>query len=658
LADVFKKQTVRYYTPDGKRCAPETPGASKSVEESRKWYGSVNGKHVPLCRDKGASQKLLNKLLTDATMRAHGVGDPYAEHRKRPLADHLADFRAALKAKGNTPEYVALVLGRLEALAAGCGWRFPDDLSMSQADEWLDKQRGEAPAELPPNPEEYTPRAVAKLLGVSLAAVRDAVKRHKLQATGKGRKRRLPRATVEALLARRGDGMSAQTRNYYRAHLRTFGNWLVKDKRIGENPFRHLEAENTTTDRRHDRRELEADELRRVLLAARDSTWTFRGLDGRDRFHLYATACGTGFRAAALASLTPESFDLDAEQPIVTLAARKNKSRKLKVQPLPADVADLLRVYLADRPAGQPIWGGTWAADHRGAEMLRGDLDAAGVPYAVEGPDGPLFADFHALRHSYLTLGGRAGIDLRTLQELAGHSTPVLTARYSHRRLYDLAGAVEKLPSFLPSGEEGQEAQTLQATGTDGAIVVRESGDMGFGCTLVARTPCNQGHLQASSGTEAGGNEEAQKRHNPVTGQRVASPGISSHQRGRRDSNPQPPDRQLSSCLGYIPLQFKRLRRLRAVPTRSMLSTVYAVFPWFPGILWQIVWHSLAPRAAVALQAGGLAKTSGLHSPRASASAGPLRAPQGLGLMLLVAGTAGLFLPRERFLRWWQEGRP
>src|SRR5262249_50043343 len=28
--------------------------------------------------------------------------------------------------------------------------------------------------------------------------------------------------------------------------------------------------------------------------------------------------------------------------------------------------------------------------------------------------------------------------------------------------------------------------------------------------------------------------------------------------------------------------------------TRSILSTFYAVFPWFPGILWQIVWHSLA----------------------------------------------------------------
>ena len=134
------------------------------------------------------------------------------------------------------------------------------------------------------------------------------------------------------------------------------------------------------------------------------------------------------------------------------------------MQPLPADVAELLRDYLADKPAGRPVWGGTWAKDYKGAEMLRLDLEAAGIAYAAPGPDAPLYADFHALRHTYLTLGGRAGIDLRTLQELAGHSTPNLTARYSHRRLYDLAGAVEKLPRLLP---ENTPAEALQATGTD-----------------------------------------------------------------------------------------------------------------------------------------------------------------------------------------------
>ena len=153
---------------------------------------------------------------------------------------------------------------------------------------------------------------------------------------------------------------------------------------------------------------------------------------------------------------------MDAEPPTATLAAEYTKNRRPVVQPIPPEVATTLRGYLAGKPAGLPVWPGSWS--DRSADMLKIDLAAAGIPYAVDGPHGPLFADFHALRHTYLTLGGRAGIDLRTLQELAGHSTPTVTARYSHRRLHDLAGAVERLPSFLPRQAE---PEALQAIGTD-----------------------------------------------------------------------------------------------------------------------------------------------------------------------------------------------
>jgi integrase len=213
--------------------------------------------------------------------------------------------------------------------------------------------------------------------------------------------------------------------NFYLQAIKQFCRWLVKDRRMGDNPLAHLSGGNVRTDRRHDRRELAEEELRALLAATRSSERTFRGLTGWDRFHLYATACATGFRASGLASLTPESFDLDAENPTVTLAARDNKNRRQRVQPVPPDVAELLCDYLRDKPAEQPLWGGTWARDNKGAEMLRGDLEAASIPYVTEGPDGPLYADFHALRHTYLTLGGRAGIDLKTLRLLAEHDRSV-----------------------------------------------------------------------------------------------------------------------------------------------------------------------------------------------------------------------------------------
>ena len=266
-------------------------------------------------------------------------------------------------------------------------------------------------------------------------------------------------------MAQVGRGCGPTTINHYVRAARGFFRWLVKAKRLGSNPLEYLTLLNTTTDVRRARRELTVEELRLLFAISRASNTTFRGLTGEDRYALYLAAAGTGFRANSLANLTPAVFDFNALT--VTLSARFAKNRKTKVQPLPADVADALRDYLDGKPANTPIWGGRWASDHKGAEMLRIDLKAAGIAYAVEGPDGPEYADFHSLRHSYLTLGGRSGIDLRTLQELAGHWKPELTARYCHRRLYDLSGAVGKLPNLVPSLPEQAEI-TGKMKGEDG----------------------------------------------------------------------------------------------------------------------------------------------------------------------------------------------
>jgi hypothetical protein len=81
--------------------------------------------------------------------------------------------------------------------------------------------------------------------------------------------------------------------------------------------------------------------------------------------------------------------------------------------------------------------------------MLQTDLKAAGIPYVDAAG---LFADFHALRHSYITNLGSAGVPLSAAQKLARHSTPTLTAvRYTHLDLAEQAKEVQKLPA-LPLG--------------------------------------------------------------------------------------------------------------------------------------------------------------------------------------------------------------
>ena len=73
--------------------------------------------------------------------------------------------------------------------------------------------------------------------------------------------------------------------------------------------------------------------------------------------------------------------------------------------------------------------------------MLNADLDTAGIPYIVPGPEGPLFADFHSLRHAYVAMLDRAGVSLKQAMQLARHSDPKLTmARYGHYSIHD-AGA-------------------------------------------------------------------------------------------------------------------------------------------------------------------------------------------------------------------------
>jgi excisionase family DNA binding protein len=435
---------------------PLTKDGRGYLRPSKVWYYKLRLADNTVVRKKGSTDfQATQQEATDAERRVArqkaGIIDPPEEHARRPLIEHLAPYAAALEAKGNTPKHVRETVARIDTVLAGCGFVKLADVDAARVSHWLnDLRRDCRPVDLPANVTEFTPSAVAKLLGVTRSAVGKALRRRGLAATGKGRKRRIPRAAVEALAVSAARGASPETQNHYVRAVRGFFRWLTRAGRIGVDLLATLALVNASVDVRRGRRELTADELRKLFAAARTSATTFRGLTGVDRSMLYMTAASTGFRASALASLTPADFDLAAATPTVTLSARANKSRKLKVQPLPADVAQALRGYLAGKPSTSPVWPGRWAADQRAAEMIRGDLDAVAIPYAIDGPAGPLYADFHALRHSFLTLGGRSGIDLRTLQELAGHSTPTLTARYSHRRLYDLAGAIEKLPNLAP----------------------------------------------------------------------------------------------------------------------------------------------------------------------------------------------------------------
>ena len=260
------------------------------------------------------------------------------------------------------------------------------------------------------------------------------------------------------------------TSDHYVTALKRFGNWLVKPGRKADNnPFADLDKLNDDTDIRKQRRVLSPDRFAELIAATVESERTFRGLSNIDRAMIYTLAGYTGLRASEIGSLRTNSFDF-GESPTVTVEAAYTKNSELAVIPLRSDLAERLQLYLRDRsPATlsieqkpELVWPGTWTDD--GAEMIRIDLAAAGIPYTDDtGKD----YDFHALRHQFITGLSLAGVSLRAAQQLARHSKPELTANiYTHLSVRDTAADVEKL-NAIPTGRRPQQAQ---ATGTTGDV--------------------------------------------------------------------------------------------------------------------------------------------------------------------------------------------
>src|SRR5262245_34545488 len=96
---------------------------------------------------------------------------------------------------------------------------------------------------------------------------------------------------------------------------------------------------------------------------------------------------------------------------------------------------------------------------------MRADLKAIGVPY--RDASGRV-ADFHAMRHSYITALAISKAPVKVVRSLARHSTPILTlGTYAHVGLYDQTAALDALPDLTPAGSP-PEAPALAATGTGG----------------------------------------------------------------------------------------------------------------------------------------------------------------------------------------------
>jgi site-specific recombinase XerD len=396
------------------------PATGEKVRtQSKKWWGQfkdANGKlrRHPLAIDKMAAQAMLNDLVKQVEREKAGLVDPTDRERKRPLAEHIADFRRFKENRDVGAKQISEILRQLERIVKECTWRTIADL---------------------------TARSLLNFLGDL----------------------RKPTTEIEA-------GLSAQTYNHYLGAAKQFTRWLIRDRRLVSDPFAHLSDINVAADRRHDRRALSHEEFTRLLGAARTGK-SVECLSGPDRAMLYVLAGWTGFRKGELGSLTKSSFQLDAAPPTVTVAAGYSKRRRQDAQILHPAVVEQICEWLAGKSELRPndllfrISERAGGSERDTANMIRRDLARARKLWLDEGEteearkrrdesdflcfeshDGK-FADFHSLRHFFITNLERAGVTPKLAQTLARHSDIRLTLGiYTHVGLHDQTAAIGALP--------------------------------------------------------------------------------------------------------------------------------------------------------------------------------------------------------------------
>ena len=430
---------------------------------------------MPLAADKTAAQAMLNELVRKAEREAAGIVDPFESNRKRPLAEHLADYKRHLENKGVSKDHLQTTHQRASAVVAEGGFKMIDDISASRV--------------------------------------------------------------LEVLAAKRKAGISIGSSNHYLRAIKMFSRWLVADRRSNDDRIAHLAALNADIDRRCIRRPLSTEEFIVLIEKTPQLKQRWPRMSGPDRALLYIVAVYTGLRRNEIASVTPASFNFESNPPTITVEAGYSKRRQKDVVPLRRDFAERLSQWIAQKLNVKPTDLLFPIKGQRTSKMLKQDLEYARKQWikdaeadeererrekssflVYEDCHGHV-VDFHSLRKTFITNLTRSGVTPKTAQLLARHSDINLTMNtYTALGVLDQAAAVEALPP-VPNGQpqDKKTALPLRTTGTDGQS--RRSGATGEVPVLVpsgaengAKRPTSDAIRLATDCTETGSKRRPTKR--------------------------------------------------------------------------------------------------------------------------------------------------
>lgn len=200
-----KVRIVRYVLPHGERVRKGTAGATKQIAFSRKYYAFFRqaGRRVkvPLSVDRREARRMMRELERNLWRLRLGIVDAHAEHKRRPIVEHIEEYLADVRGGGRSQRHLEDIERMMRTVTKNQRINTLDDLTLP---------------------------------------------------------------TIDAFLQRMAEqGRSPRTRNSYRQAVVAFANWLTRKGRLPNNPLLNVSRAEGRTVRV--RRALSIDELRRLV---------------------------------------------------------------------------------------------------------------------------------------------------------------------------------------------------------------------------------------------------------------------------------------------------------------------------------------------------------------------------------------------------------
>lgn len=217
-----------------------------------------------------------------------------------------------------------------------------------------------------------------------------------------------------------GSPLSPSSMNNRKMALRSFFGWATEADILLKNPARLIRSERIPQKEARTLSTREVEKLRRVI-------------QRNERDHLlYEMFLHLGGRLTEIASLNVGDV---RKRDAVTLIGKGKKSR---VVPLSPSLRRLIRGSVNGASPDTPLFQSC-----RKQRLSTSAIEKIFLQYcSLAGIKG---ASVHALRHTFLSAVYRKTKDLRLTMELAGHSNPSTTIRYTHLSREDKKRAVQGL---------------------------------------------------------------------------------------------------------------------------------------------------------------------------------------------------------------------